>query len=157
MIKYVVGDATVPCVATGTRIIAHVVNNEGAWGAGFVLALSQRWPSSERDYRRWDTDHRYPFNRVLGNILFSPVDDRVFVAHLCAQDGVGFSRSGGIPLQYRALEACLHRLRLETMFDDVTVHMPRIGCGLAGGTWDKVGPLVEKHLDGIDVYVYDLP
>tara|TARA_R110002111_G_scaffold227346_2_gene288919 strand:+ start:47395 stop:47511 length:117 start_codon:yes stop_codon:yes gene_type:complete len=35
--------------------------------------------------------------------------------------------------------------------------MPRIGCGLAGGKWDKVEPLIEQTLRtaGIDVYVYD--
>jgi hypothetical protein len=35
--------------------------------------------------------------------------------------------------------------------------MPRIGCGLAGGTWDKVEPIVLKELAGLDVFVYDMP
>jgi hypothetical protein len=35
------------------------------------------------------------------------------------------------------------------------VHMPRIGCGLAGGTWDRVGPIVDWTLDRRDVFVYD--
>jgi hypothetical protein len=36
--------------------------------------------------------------------------------------------------------------------------MPRIGCGLAGGTWERVGPLVEETLGraGVAVTVYDL-
>jgi hypothetical protein len=36
--------------------------------------------------------------------------------------------------------------------------MPRIGCGLAGGKWEDIGPIVEEELDnqGIDVTVYDL-
>lgn len=35
--------------------------------------------------------------------------------------------------------------------------MPRIGCGLAGGTWDRVEPLVGERLvaRGIPVTVYD--
>jgi hypothetical protein len=37
--------------------------------------------------------------------------------------------------------------------------MPRIGCGLAGGNWDQIEPLLEEHLAlaGFDVPVYDLP
>jgi hypothetical protein len=35
--------------------------------------------------------------------------------------------------------------------------MPRIGCGLAGGTWDKIEPLIEENLsmNQILVRVYD--
>lgn len=35
--------------------------------------------------------------------------------------------------------------------------MPRIGCGLAGGKWEKIEPLINKNLieKGIDVFVYD--
>ncbi|WP_345105109.1 hypothetical protein [Streptomyces drozdowiczii] len=28
------------------------------------------------------------------------------------------------------------------------VHMPRIGCGLAGGTWSRIEPLIESRLTG---------
>ncbi|GAA2522382.1 hypothetical protein GCM10010423_14150 [Streptomyces levis] len=37
------------------------------------------------------------------------------------------------------------------------MHMPRIGCGLAGGRWARVEPLVEERLvrQGIPVTVYD--
>ena len=36
--------------------------------------------------------------------------------------------------------------------------MPRIGCGLAGGTWDKIEPLINESLvkNEIETYVYDL-
>ena len=35
--------------------------------------------------------------------------------------------------------------------------MPRIGCGLAGGKWTEVEPLIEVHLVSADVpvTVYD--
>lgn len=36
--------------------------------------------------------------------------------------------------------------------------MPRIGCGLAGGTWDRMEPVIQAALadQGIPVTVYDL-
>jgi len=45
-INYVRGDATVPSVK-GVKVIAHVCNDSGGWGKGFVLALSRRWPEPE--------------------------------------------------------------------------------------------------------------
>jgi hypothetical protein len=38
-----------------------------------------------------------------------------------------------------------------------TVHMPRIGCGLAGGKWEAVEPLIRVAIPGTEVFVYDLP
>jgi hypothetical protein len=40
-IQYIAGDATAP-IGDGNKIIAHVCNDIGAWGAGFVLAISKR-------------------------------------------------------------------------------------------------------------------
>jgi len=38
-----------------------------------------------------------------------------------------------------------------------SVHMPRIGCGLAGGRWDRIEPLIDTALcqRGVPVTVYD--
>lgn len=49
-INYVIGDATAP-EGDGPKIIVHVCNDIGAWGAGFVMALSRKWEAPEREYR----------------------------------------------------------------------------------------------------------
>lgn len=51
-LQFIQGDATDP-QAKGNRIIAHICNNLGGWGKGFVLAISERWPQPEEEYRRW--------------------------------------------------------------------------------------------------------
>ncbi|GGV82427.1 hypothetical protein GCM10010294_57570 [Streptomyces griseoloalbus] len=56
-ITYVRGDATVPSVK-GVKIVAHVRNDLGGWGKGFVLALSRRWPEPEAAYRAWHPSTR---------------------------------------------------------------------------------------------------
>jgi O-acetyl-ADP-ribose deacetylase (regulator of RNase III) len=45
-IKYIRGDATAPS-AKGVKLIAHVCNDIGGWGKGFVVAVSRRWPEPE--------------------------------------------------------------------------------------------------------------
>ena len=34
-------------------IIAHVCNDVGGWGSGFVVARSAKWSKPEAAYRRW--------------------------------------------------------------------------------------------------------
>lgn len=46
-IIYLKGDATEP-IGTGHKIIAHVCNNKGGWGRGFVLAISKKMERTRR-------------------------------------------------------------------------------------------------------------
>lgn len=151
-IRYVTGDATRP-EGDGHRIIAHCCNDAGGWGRGFVLAVSKRWRSPEDHYRGL---HRAGELR-LGDAHLIPVEADVTVSNLVAQHG--YSRPDAPAIRYDALERALEQLAVfATLGRQVaTVHMPRIGCGLAGGTWDQVEPLIAEHLTarGIAVTVYD--
>ncbi|MFF2379484.1 macro domain-containing protein [Streptomyces sp. NPDC058108] len=153
-ITYVRGDATVPSV-DGVRLIAHVCNDIGGWGRGFVLALSRRWPEPEKAYRAWYRDRAHN-DFGLGAAQFVQVEPSLWVANLIGQRGV---RSGGrgVPVRYEAIDTALGRLADRAAGLDASVHMPRIGCGLAGGTWARVEPLVSGRLvaRGIAVTVYD--
>ncbi len=148
------GDATCP-QASGPRVVAHVCNDLGRWGKGFVLAVSRRWPVAEAEYRRWYAAGRAG-GFALGAVQFVPVERFVTVANLVAQRGVKWG-SGGPPIRYDALPTCLGLLARHAIEAGASVHMPRIGCGLAGGSWDVVGPLVDEHLCGVGlrVTVYD--
>lgn len=154
-IIYIKGDATVP-QASGIKIIAHICNDIGGWGKGFVLALSKRWDEPEVEYRLWHRE-RSKNNFALGEIQLVKVEKYIFVANMIGQRGVKVSRSEGVPIRYEAVEACLAKLADEAKALEASVHMPRIGCGLAGGKWEQIEPLIAQTLlaNGIDVYVYD--
>lgn len=86
MIHYIKGDATVP-QATGKKIIAHICNDRGGWGKGFVLAISKRWQQPEQEYRRWYTGKLdRPFG--LGMILIVQVTPHMWVANMIGQHGM---------------------------------------------------------------------
>ncbi|MFG3322243.1 macro domain-containing protein [Streptomyces sp. NPDC048171] len=153
-IRYVRGDATVPSVK-GVVVIAHVCNDLGGWGKGFVLALSRRWPEPEAAYRAWHRD-RASNDFGLGAAQFVQVERYVWVANLIGQRGTR-TGSKGVPVRYDAIDTALGRLADKAAELDASVHMPRIGCGLAGGKWSRVEPLVTGRLArrGIPVTVYD--
>jgi O-acetyl-ADP-ribose deacetylase (regulator of RNase III) len=153
-ITYVRGDATVPSVK-GVKVIAHVCNDIGGWGKGFVLALSRRWPEPEAAYRSWHRDRaRNDFG--LGAIQLVQVEPYVWVANMIGQRGIR-TGSKGVPVRYEAIDAALERLADRVIELGASVHMPRIGCGLSGGKWSRVEPLIEERLvrRGIAVTVYD--
>lgn len=154
MIRFIQGDATRP-QAKGNRIIAHICNDLGGWGKGFVLAVSKRWPEPEAAYRAWHRD-RAKNDFALGAIQVVPVEQYLWVANMVAQRGMK-TGSKGPPIRYEAVRACLKKLAAESERLGASVHMPRIGCGLAGGRWEEVEPIIVDELAsrGVEVTVYD--
>ncbi|MFE4593602.1 macro domain-containing protein [Streptomyces laurentii] len=154
-IVYVQGDATAPH-GKGVKIVAHVCNDLGGWGKGFVLALSRRWPEPEAAYRRWHRE-RAGNDFGLGAAQFVQVTPYLWVANMVGQRGMRRGRSSGVPVRYEAIDAALGLLADKAVELGASVHMPRIGCGLAGGEWARVEPLVTERLTarGIAVTVYD--
>ncbi|GAX49026.1 macro domain-containing protein [Streptomyces olivochromogenes] len=153
-ITYVRGDATAPSVK-GVKLIAHVCNDIGGWGKGFVLALSRRWPEPEAAYRAWHRDRAHN-DFGLGATQFVQVEKYVWVANLIGQRGIR-TGSKGVPVRYEAIDTGLAHLATKAAELDASVHMPRIGCGLAGGNWSRVEPLIMRRLveRGVAVTVYD--
>ena len=172
-IRYRKGDATRPSsLDVGPRIIIHIVNTQGGWGRGFVVALSKRWSEPEASYRRWHragVEGKTAFE--LGQIQVVPVRDEwespLFVINMIAQEGYGpknqdLHQDGVVnskpPIRYDALDECLGRVAAHIGVDQggCSVHLPKIGCGLGGGKWEEVEPLIQKNLPTTPVYVYDL-
>jgi O-acetyl-ADP-ribose deacetylase (regulator of RNase III) len=155
-ITYQAGDATRP-TGDHPKIIVHVCNDAGGWGRGFVVAMSRRWREPEGRYRAWHRgEEAQPF--ALGQVQFVRVEDTVWVANLIGQHGMGFRR-GLPPIRYEAIRDGLRAVAAKAKELGASVHMPRIGSGLAGGKWDEVERIVREELTaaGVAVTVYDLP
>jgi O-acetyl-ADP-ribose deacetylase (regulator of RNase III) len=153
-VNFITGDATQP-VGDGPKVLVHVCNDRGGWGKGFVVAISKRWVEPEAAYRRWHTEGGDP-PFELGSVQFVKVEQNVWVANLIGQHGI--ARSGGKPpVRYEAIQDGLARVAAFALQHQATIHMPRIGCGLAGGRWEEIEPILHTTLidAGIAVTVYD--
>ena len=154
-ITYLKGDATYP-VGSGHKIIVHVCNDIGKWGKGFVLAISKRWKQPEVNYKAAYTDTT-PFP-ALGDVQFIKVADDITVANLIGQHGIKRTNSKSTPpIRYPAIKQGLESVARYALDHRGTVHMPRIGCGLAGGQWKEIEPIIEEILinAGVNTTVYD--
>ena len=150
-IVYVQGDATAP-VGLGEKIIVHVCNNIGAWGSGFVMALSSKWKEPETAYRA----HGH-YN--LGDYELVRVEDDIEVCNMIGQENTRNTPAVLPPVRYVAIEAALKRLAAEinSNLKHITVHMPKIGSDRAGGDWRIIERIIEVTLcdAGIPVTVYN--
>ena len=154
-LRYGVGDATrLAFGGCSRKYLVHVVNCAGRWGAGFSGAVSKRWPFVETTYRRYWRKYR------MGDVQQVSVGGRATVVNLFGQANVRTPRVPK-PISYGAVRKGLDALGriILKRGGTATVHMPRIGCGLAGGDWEEVRRIVVEELveRRVRVYVYDLP
>jgi len=152
-IRFVKGDATAPA-GDGAKVIVHVCNDLGKWGKGFVLAISRRWKEPERTYKASFAAIPTP---ALGDVQFVAVERSIVVANLIGQHGIASRSANTPPVRYDAIREGLGKIAVQARATRASVHMPRIGCGLAGGDWRRIEPLIAETLcaSDIDVTVYD--
>lgn len=155
-IEYLTGDATEPIKRPA--VILHICNDIGAWGSGFVMALSKKWKQPQESYLR--TSYL-----SLGNIQIVQVEPELKVINMIAQHGTG-THLGVPPIRYMALTNCLEKVKAalsrkdeieETDIRGYSIHMPRIGTCRAGGDWKVIETIINEILGYHNIYVYDLP
>jgi O-acetyl-ADP-ribose deacetylase (regulator of RNase III) len=179
--KYTEGDlfeGLTKLVGDGTVVIAHVCNDEGKMGAGFVLPLQEAHPDAKTAYEEWhrgktDKEIRDSVCTVtstgpcsLGETQFVQVLDqrevhgaqypRVIVANMVAQ-----TLGGKRPLYYNHLVRCMTHVASLAGKTDLHIVCPMFGGGLAGGDWRFIHGLIEdawqrEKSDVIEVTVYYL-
>jgi hypothetical protein len=93
----------------------------------------------------------------LGEVHFCEVEEDLEVATMICQRGYGPSETPRV--RYAAIEKALGLVAGKAQVNDASIHMPRIGCGQAGGSWMLVEELVNSILTtaNLRVTVYDLP
>lgn len=152
-IQYVRGDATTP-IGNDKRIIVHICNDIGGWGKGFVMALSKKWKTPEKQYREWFKSKE---NFELGEVQFIAVEENIWVANMIAQHKINRDEKGEAPIRYESVKEVLTKVSDFAREKQASVHMPRIGCGLAGGKWECIEPIILETLSekDVEVTVYD--
>jgi len=160
ILKVVEGDATNPQTTNEKEvvIIPHVCNNQGGWGAGFVLALSRKFKDPEEIYKAYCHNNE----NLLGRVCYAKMSNFLVVANMIAQKGTGI-KDGIIPLKYKALVQAMDTVAgfvdhvKKQVKNPVVIHCPKFGSDLAGGDWNFILELIrELWLEkGIDVVVYE--
>ncbi|MFN8607507.1 MAG: macro domain-containing protein [Vulcanimicrobiota bacterium] len=136
---------------SGAEALVNTVNCVGVMGKGVALQVKQSFPDVFRVYQQDCKKGLVQLGKVhivARNALSSPQ----FVINFPTKDHwKGRSR-------YSDIEAGLVSLRQEIQALKIkSVAVPPLGCGLGGLDWEKVLPMIQKHLgnlQGVNVLVY---
>ena len=140
----------------GAIVIAHCCNDQGKFGAGFVVPLAKRFPIVKERYLTW----RQQENFRLGNTQFVNIDDKIFCANMIAQ-----TLGGSRPLYYNHLARCMDQVgdfiieRNCAREHQTRLICPAFGSKLAGGNWSIIEQLIQDCWlrRGFPVTIYYLP
>lgn len=157
-IQYIKCDVLVIKDKSKPTYILHVVNNLGKWGAGFVLALSDKWSEPENIYRSRK-------NWPLGEIDICKINDKLYVVNMICQKGIRqkYDKKDKQYICYDNLKICLEKVKhMLSDINECNIRMPRIGCGLGGGKWQDIEPIIVNVFNDplfsnkTNIYVCDL-
>lgn len=117
-------------------IIVHQVNCQRVMGAGLALKIKSMYPKHYSDYLNTPP--------ILGGTCITEVNPELFVVGVYGQDRFG---SGRVYTNYDMLRKGLNTVATLSKEKHLPVYLPfGIGCGLAGGSWDIVLPIIKEVL-----------
>lgn len=155
-IEYRIGDMFNQLPKDRLVVIPHIVNNLGAFGAGFVVHLAKNYPKSKESYLNWASGKQEIPKFDLGNTQPVKVDDRIIVCNMLAQKGV-ISPTNPKPIRYFALAKCLEKVNNICGVAGTEIHGPAFGSDLSGGDWRVISALIDEILIlPTKIYIYTL-
>ncbi len=131
-------------------VIIHGCNCFNAMASGIAREIAMKIPEAKMaDNMYVEADE---FDK-LSNFSYAPFRNRIgkigIVINLYTQYQPGKDlRMEALVLGFKKLSR-----KILTMGDDVRIGIPLIGCGIAGGNWELVGPLLEKIMSAHNITV----
>lgn len=136
-------------VHSAAPIIVHGCNAQGKMNSGVAKAIRNRFPEAYKDYMNMYSSA----GLQTGKNIYTNVEDKLIVSAI-TQEYYGYD--GKQYVSYHALKLCLEALDFYIQRNDYnnpTIAMPKIGCGLGGGDWDIVKTIVETALKSYTIEV----
>lgn len=146
MIKYIVGNL----LESDCDIIIHGCNCVGGFGSGVASQIAKKWPKAKTKY----LEYHNTIGWKLGDIQIVKLKKGKYLAN-CATQKEYFPRNK-VHADYKAIATVMRSLKYMSSDGKLSIGMPKIGCGLAGGDWKIVENIINRVFDKITVYVYTL-
>lgn len=135
---------------TDCKLICHGVNCQGVMGSGVAEALATRFKGLKSAYMS-HCDLLFGSggspSDLLGSVYIVQIEeDGPFIANCFTQQNYGSGHQ--VYVNYDALHHCVSALVMEMAAMGIKeLAIPRIGCGLAGGNWERVKSIFEVYFN----------
>lgn len=149
MLKHKKGDLIRAALDGEVNVIAHQCNCFNNMGAGIAPQIKKAFPKAwyaDNATLKGDKDK-------FGKLSYAQ-DGNVLVFNLYGQ----YSYGRGVNTSYTMLRKSLEQMSrmLWSKRNEVKIGLPKIGCGLGGGSWEIVSQIIQEELKEFDVTVYEL-
>lgn len=139
MVRHIIGDLVRD--AADYQVIGHGCNCFTSFGAGIAPQIKAKFPEAfvvDCETVKGDKDK-------LGTITYTKIQDEPVVVNIYSQ--YGFARQHGeVALDYDALRKGLRAMKQK--FSGKTFGLPKLGAGLAGGSWEIIEKIIEEEMRG---------
>ena len=144
--KEVEGDLIKKAMNGEFDIIVHGCNCFHTMGAGIAKQIREIFPEAyEADINFMPRGSK----DMLGHISTVTVNrnnQKFIIVNAYTQ----YDFSGGIDVDYEALKTAFFEVAMMARGRNLRIGYPLIGCGLAGGDWNRVSNIIETELYGMD-------
>lgn len=139
MIEYRIGDV----LASDMDVVMHGCNCKLTMGAGIARQIKEQFPNAyDADIKTESGDRS-----KLGHYIIATQNGKTIIN--------GYTQfNPGKDVDYQAIRSVMKLIKSKLGIS-VTIGMPRIGCGIAGGDWNIVEKILDEVFDDRTVYVYD--
>lgn len=136
-------------------IICHQVSCQGVMGAGVAKQIADKWPNVKKEYVKFCNSKKLKQN-LLGEVQlvtanggFQQEGDPL-ILNIFGQFYYGHD---DVYTDYSALTKAFRKMN--QLYKGKTLAFPYgFGCGLAGGDWQDVEPMLVRLLPDCDVKIY---
>jgi O-acetyl-ADP-ribose deacetylase (regulator of RNase III) len=109
-------------------IIAHGCNCRGGFGSGVAGQIAKLYPEVRAAYLEKFNKHGWHLGQIQ---LVQTKNSNLIIANMATQDKFGYD--GGLYVDYEAVRTALETVFKYAEVDGLSVSLPWVGCGLAGG------------------------
>lgn len=131
-------------------LLVHGCNAQGKAGAGIAYQLYRRYPEAFAPYfASWQAG-----TLRAGQLYHHRVNEHLVIAHAITQTYYGRDPAR-VYVELPAITQAFTQVSALALATGLPVKLPLIGCGLAGGQWSDIGPLIVAALDpSLDVTLF---
>lgn len=137
-------------------IICHQTNYHGVMGAGVARAIADKILTAPQ-YNAYVNYCWQAGRTALGTVQFLGNAPGLVVANMFSQDESKPQLDGRYDItDYEAMFTCLLRVKDTAEANNMSVHIPHgMGCGIAGGDWNRVRQLIYSvfRSSPVDVFI----
>lgn len=136
--------------ASDAGLIAHGCNTQGGFGSGVAAIVATEFPKVRNAY----LSKHHGEGWQLGDVQFVQNAAGPTIANCATQKY--YTPRGVCHADYEAIRTCMEKVKEYAKTNNLTVALPKIGAGLAGGDWIIIKKILDEVFVDYDCTVHYL-